>query len=59
LSIQDLFDLPTIRLLLSRLGGKQMADTAAQGAARAPLQRRARASRAHRTAEHANIAAGD
>jgi acyl-coenzyme A synthetase/AMP-(fatty) acid ligase len=59
LSIQDLFDLPTIRLLLSRLGGKQMADAAAQGAARAPLQRRARAPRAHRTAEHANIAAGD
>ncbi len=58
-SVQDLFDLPTIRLLQSRLGGIQMADAAAQSAARAALQRRARTSRAGPPADCANIAAGD
>jgi amino acid adenylation domain-containing protein len=59
LLIQDLFDLPTIRLLKSRLGGNQMADATAQAAARAALQRGARAARAPLPVDHANIAGGD
>jgi hypothetical protein len=59
LLIQDLFDLPTIRLLQNRLGGKQMADATSQAAGRAALQRRARAARTSLTVDHANIAAGD
>jgi amino acid adenylation domain-containing protein len=45
LSIQDLFDLPTIRLLRDRICGTQKTDVAAQAAARAALQQRARQSR--------------
>ncbi|HEY4847911.1 MAG TPA: non-ribosomal peptide synthetase [Methylocella sp.] len=42
ISIQDLFDLPTIRLLHGRLSGAPAADATAQASARAALQRRAR-----------------
>ena len=42
LSIRDLFDLPTIRLLHARLTGAQSANAAARAAAQAALQQRAR-----------------
>lgn len=59
LSIQDLFDLPTIRLLHGRLcGAKAASAVAEQAAARAALQRRARSSRAPSPIAHVNSASG-
>lgn len=58
ISIQDLFDLPTIRLLHRRLCGAPAADATAQAAATAALQRRARQNRARSPNVHANSAAG-
>jgi len=57
LSIQDLFDLPTIRLVHNRLSGMPAADAASGATARAALQRRAIQSRP-RSPLHANSAAG-
>jgi amino acid adenylation domain-containing protein len=59
ISIQDLFDLPTIRLLHSRLCGAPSADTTAQAAAHAALQQRARQNRARSSIVHANSATGN
>ena len=59
ISIQDLFDLPTIRLLHGRLSGAPAADTTAQAAAQAALQRRARQNRARPASIHANPATGN
>ncbi|MGQ0444041.1 MAG: amino acid adenylation domain-containing protein [Beijerinckiaceae bacterium] len=58
ISIQDLFDLPTIRLLHDRLSGARAADVTAQAAAHAALQRRARQNRARSSSVPANPAAG-
>jgi aspartate racemase len=58
ISIKDLFDLPTIRLLHGRLSGAPAADATAQAAAHASLQRRARQNRA-RSIVHANSATGN
>jgi amino acid adenylation domain-containing protein len=54
ISIQDLFDLPTIRLLRGRLCGAPAADATAQAAAQAALQQRARQNRARSPNVHAN-----
>ena len=59
ISIQDLFDLPTIRLLHGRLSGAPAADATAQAAAHAALQRRARQNRARSASGHANPATGN
>ncbi|HEY8033382.1 MAG TPA: non-ribosomal peptide synthetase [Methylocella sp.] len=59
ISIQDLFDLPTIRLLHGRLSGAPAADTTAQAAVQAALQRRARQNRARPASIHANPATGN
>jgi acyl carrier protein len=59
ISIQDLFDLPTIRLLHSRLCGAPSADTTAQAAAHAALQQRARQNRARSSIVHANSGTGN
>ncbi len=59
ISIQDLFDLPTIRLLHGRLSGAPAADTTAQAAAQAALQRRARQNRGRPASIHANPATGN
>jgi amino acid adenylation domain-containing protein len=59
ISIQDLFDLPTIRLLHGRLSGAPAADATAQAAAHAALQRRARQNRARSASVHANPATGN
>lgn len=58
LSLQDLFDLPTIRLLHARLSGAAPRGGVTQAAARAALQRRARASRAPASAVSAKSGAG-
>ncbi len=58
ISIQDLFDLPTIRLLHRRLCGAPAADATSQAAAQAALQQRARQSRARSSNVHANSATG-
>jgi amino acid adenylation domain-containing protein len=58
ISIQDLFDLPTIRLLHGRLCGAPAADATAQAAAHAALQQRARQNRARSPIVHANSATG-
>ncbi|MGH6868603.1 MAG: non-ribosomal peptide synthetase, partial [Methylocella sp.] len=59
LSIRDLFDLPTIRLLHARLSGAQTADATAQAAAQAALQRRARQNRVPLSTVRASSARGD
>ncbi|MGH6863256.1 MAG: phosphopantetheine-binding protein, partial [Methylocella sp.] len=59
LSIRDLFDLPTIRLLHARLSGAQTADATAQAAAQAALQRRARQNRVPLSTVRASSAGGD
>ncbi|MGH6801415.1 MAG: phosphopantetheine-binding protein, partial [Methylocella sp.] len=59
ISIKDLFDLPTIRLLHSRLSGGPAADATAQAAAHAALQRRARQNRARSSSVNANPATGN
>jgi Phosphopantetheine attachment site/AMP-binding enzyme C-terminal domain len=59
LSIRDLFDLPTIRLLQARLSGAQTADVTASAAARAALQRRARQGRVPLPTFGATSAKGD
>jgi len=56
LSIRDLFDLPTIRLLHGRLSGAPAADATTQAAPHAALQRRARQNRARSSIVHANSA---
>jgi amino acid adenylation domain-containing protein len=58
ISIQDLFDLPTIRLLHRRLSGAPAADATAQAVAHAALQRRARQNRARSSIVPANSATG-
>jgi AMP-binding enzyme/Phosphopantetheine attachment site/AMP-binding enzyme C-terminal domain len=58
ISIQDLFDLPTIRLLHGRLCGAPAADATAQAAAHAALQQRARQNRARSPIVHTNSATG-
>ncbi|MGH6833955.1 MAG: amino acid adenylation domain-containing protein [Methylocella sp.] len=58
ISIQDLFDLPTIRLLHGRLSGASAADATSQAAAHAALQRRARQNRARSPIVHANSSTG-
>jgi amino acid adenylation domain-containing protein len=59
LSIRDLFDLPTIRLLHGRLSGAPAADATTQAAAHAALQRRARQNRARSHIVHTNSATGN
>ena len=59
ISIQDLFDLPTIRLLHGRLSGAPAADATAQAAAHAALQRRARQNRVPLSTVRASSARGD
>ena len=59
LSIQDLFDLPTIRLLHARLSGAQTKDVTSGAAAQAALQRRARQNRVPSPAVRASLARGD
>ena len=59
LSIRDLFDLPTIRLLQARLLGVQTADVTASAATQAALQRRARQSRVPLQNFSATSARGD
>jgi amino acid adenylation domain-containing protein len=59
LSIRDLFDLPTIRLLQARLSGTQTADVTARAAAQAALQRRARQGRGPLPTIGATSARGD
>ncbi len=59
LSIQDLFDLPTIKLVSARLAGAKKADAIAQAGDRAALQRRARSQRSRlSSALHADSASG-
>jgi len=58
ISVKDLFDLPTIRLLHGRLSGAPAADATADAAARAALQQRARQSRSRSSVVHANSATG-
>jgi amino acid adenylation domain-containing protein len=58
ISIQDLFDLPTIRLLHDRLSGVLAADATAQAAAQAARQLRARQNRSRSSSVHANPATG-
>jgi amino acid adenylation domain-containing protein len=58
ISIQDLFDLPTIRLLHGRLCGAPAADATSQAAAHAALQQRAHQNRARSSIIHANSATG-
>ena len=59
LSVQDLFDLPTIRLLHARLSGAQTKDVTSGAAAQAALQRRARQNRVPSPAVRASLARGD
>jgi amino acid adenylation domain-containing protein len=59
ISIQDLFDLPTIRLLHGRLSGAPAADATAHAAAHAALQRRARQNRARSSTVPATPATGN
>ncbi len=59
LSVQDLFDLPTIRLLHARLSGAQTTDVTSGAAAQAALQRRARQNRVPSPAVRASLARGD
>lgn len=59
ISIKDLFDMPTIRLLHGRLSGAPAADATAQAAAHAALQRRARQNRARSSIVHPNSATGN
>jgi amino acid adenylation domain-containing protein len=59
ISIQDLFDLPTIRLLHGRLSGAPAADATAQAAAQAARQLRARQNRVRPSGVHPNPAAGN
>jgi amino acid adenylation domain-containing protein len=59
LSIRDLFDLPTIRLLSARLSGTQPADVPSRAAAQAALQLRARQARVPSPTIRASSARGD
>jgi amino acid adenylation domain-containing protein len=59
LTIRDLFDLPTIRLLQARLSGAQTADVTSRAAAQAALQRRARQGRGPLSNFGATSARGD
>ncbi len=59
ISIKDLFDLPTIRLLHGRLSGAPTASATAQAVMHAALQRRARQNRPRSPIAHSGSAAGN